>query len=68
MKLTLLHKGLLLVSIPLCFEITIFGALFNLQKQAEVEAQKVARNKKINDAVNHIMIYGIRLGRVAKKI
>lgn len=64
MRLTLLHKGLLLVSIPLCFEITIFGVLINLQNQAEAEAQRVNRNKHINDAVNRILRDTIYVGKV----
>lgn len=55
MKLKLLHKGLLLVSIPLCFEITIFGALLNLQNQIEIEAERVNNNKKISDAINGVV-------------
>ncbi len=62
MKLTLLRKGLLLVSIPLCFEITIFAVLINLQGQVELEAQRINRNKKINDTVNLIVCDGIVLG------
>lgn len=55
MKLTLLRKGLLLVSIPLCFEITIFGVLLHMQDQIEREAQRVNRNKQITDLVNGIV-------------
>ncbi|CAN5279961.1 hypothetical protein BH10CYA1_BH10CYA1_46010 [soil metagenome] len=54
MKLTLLHKGLILVCIPLCFEILVFSYLINVQNQVELEAQKINRNKKINDKVNLI--------------
>ncbi len=53
-KLTLLHKGLLLVCIPLCFEILVFSYLINAQNHLETEAQKINRNKKINDKVNLI--------------
>jgi signal transduction histidine kinase len=55
MKLTLLHKGLLLVSIPLCFEITIFGALLNMQDQIELETARINRNKKITDEINGVV-------------
>lgn len=55
MKLSLLHKGLILVSIPLCFEVTIFGYLIHLQDEVEHESQRVNRNKKINDAINVIV-------------
>ncbi|HEY9678720.1 MAG TPA: HAMP domain-containing sensor histidine kinase [Drouetiella sp.] len=55
MKLTLLHKGLLLVSIPLCFEITIFGILLHMQDQIETEAVRVNKNKQISDNVSGIV-------------
>ncbi|MBI2812379.1 MAG: HAMP domain-containing histidine kinase [Candidatus Melainabacteria bacterium] len=55
MKLTLLHKGLLLVSVPLCFEISIFGVLLHMQDQIEHEAQRVSRNKKITDEINGVV-------------
>ncbi|MBS1955128.1 MAG: HAMP domain-containing histidine kinase [Cyanobacteria bacterium SZAS-4] len=55
MKLTLLHKGLLLVSIPLCFEISIFGVLLHMQDQIEHEAQRISRNKKITDDINGLV-------------
>ena len=42
MKLTLIHKGLLLVSIPVCFEIGMFSVLIGLQDQVEREAQRLA--------------------------
>jgi signal transduction histidine kinase len=67
MQLKLLHKGLLLVSIPLCFEITIFSVLINLQNQAEVEAKRISTNKKINDSVNAILHDVLDLGRVQTK-
>ncbi len=54
-KLTLLHKGLLLVSIPLCFEIGVFSYLISAQDHLEFEAQRINRNKKINDQVNLIL-------------
>lgn len=55
MKLTLLHKGLLLVSVPLCFEISIFGVLLHMQDQIEHEAQRISRNKKITDEINSLV-------------
>ena len=67
MRLTLFHKGLILVSIPLCFEITIFGILINLQNQAEAEAQRVSRNKEINDDVNSILRQAMFLGRAKSR-
>jgi signal transduction histidine kinase len=67
MRLTLFHKGLILVSIPLCFEITIFGVLINLQNQAEAEAQRVSRKKEINDVVNNVLRQAIFLGKAKSK-
>jgi signal transduction histidine kinase len=61
-KLTLLHKGLILVSIPLCFELTIFGCLINLQDQVEQEAQRISHNKQFNDAANIVIRDLIYLG------
>lgn len=55
MKLTLLRKGVLLVSIPLCFEVLIFGWLINIQDNLEREAQRINHNKQINDLVNLIL-------------
>lgn len=64
MQLKLFQKGLLLVSIPLCFEITIFSVLINLQNQGEREEQRISTNKKINDSVNAILHDLLKLGRV----
>lgn len=64
MKLTLFHKGLLLVCIPLCFEITIFAMLLDLQHQADLQAQKVSRNKEINDGLNFILRKNLMLGKM----
>jgi signal transduction histidine kinase len=55
MKLTLLHKGLLLVSIPLCFEITIFGVLLHMQDQLEHEAERIALKKQISEGINGLV-------------
>ncbi len=62
MKLKLLHKGLLLVSIPLCFELSIFTVLINLQDQVEQQAQRVNNHKKFNDGANRIMRDIIAIG------
>ncbi len=55
MKIKLLYKGLFLVAIPLVFELCIFGYLIKLQNQVEQEAQRINRNKMINDSVNAIV-------------
>jgi signal transduction histidine kinase len=51
-KLRLLHKGLILISIPLCFEIGIFASLMSLQNEVEQEAQRISGFKKFNDNAN----------------
>lgn len=53
--LKLLHKGLILISIPLFFEITIFGLLLNLQNEVEQEANRIDHNRQVNDSVNLIL-------------
>lgn len=53
--LKLLHKGLILISIPLCFEITIFGLLLGLQNDVEKEANRIDHNRQVNDSVNLIL-------------
>ena len=55
MKLTILTKGWILVGIPLCFEVTIFGCLIHLQDDVERDAQRISRNKRLNDGVNAIV-------------
>ena len=54
MKLNLLTKGIILVSIPLCFEVTLFGILLHMQNEVEREAVRVSNAKKVNDIVNSI--------------
>ena len=51
MKFSLLHKGLLLVSIPLCFEVGIFATLLHLQNELEAEASRLNRCRLIGDTV-----------------
>ncbi|HEY9713792.1 MAG TPA: ATP-binding protein [Chroococcales cyanobacterium] len=46
-KLKIAHKGLILVAVPLAFELLFVGILFALQQSAELEAQKQARAKDI---------------------
>ncbi len=43
------------MSIPLCFEISIFGVLLHMQDQIEHEAQRINRNKKITDELNGLV-------------
>jgi PAS domain S-box-containing protein len=46
---------MLLVSIPLLFEVTLIGMMLDLQNKVELESQKIARSKKISDTVNAII-------------
>ncbi|HEY9778219.1 MAG TPA: ATP-binding protein [Planktothrix sp.] len=55
MKLRLIHKGILLVSIPLCFEIVLFSILISMQNQMDIEARRVDRARRINDEINHVI-------------
>ncbi len=55
MKLTLMHKGLLLVGIPLCFELVMFSVLIGLQDQIERDNQKLDHRRQINECVNTII-------------
>lgn len=65
-KFNLLTKGIILVSIPLCFEITLFGILLNLQNQLEQETQRVTHSKRINDSINSITQKMVEIGRAGR--
>lgn len=54
MRLSLMHKGFLLVSIPLCFEIGIFSWLLALQNDMAQESARINHSRMIGDAVNRI--------------
>jgi signal transduction histidine kinase len=54
-RTTLLHKGLLLVSVPLIFELSIFGVLLSLQDQVEAESQRVNTKRQLNENANTIL-------------
>src|SRR5262245_48346209 len=47
LKLKLSYKGMLMVSVPLAFELIFIGVLVMLLKEAETEAEKQARSKAI---------------------
>lgn len=66
-KLTLLHKGLLLVSIPVCFEIAMFSVLINLQEQVEREAERLDHKRQVNECVNIIIRDVARVGVMKKR-
>ena len=66
-KLTLLHKGLLLVSIPVCFEIGMFSALIGLQEQVEKEAERLDHKRQVNECVNIIIRDVAKIGVMKKR-
>jgi Osmosensitive K+ channel histidine kinase len=49
-----MHKGFLLVSIPLFFEIGIFSLLLSLQNDMAQESARINRSRMIADSVNQI--------------
>ncbi len=66
-KLTLLHKGLLLVSIPVCFEIAMFSVLIGLQEQVEREAERLDHKRQVNECVNIVIRDVARVGVMKKR-
>lgn len=60
MKLSLLHKGLLLVSIPLCFELVVFSMLLGLQNEMAKEAARINNSRLIGDTVNKLSLVMLR--------
>ena len=54
LKLSLTQKGLILVSIPLCFEIGFVVLLTHLEKDAEREAQRAIEAHEIADHINRL--------------
>jgi len=51
MRLSLAAKGLILVAIPLCFELGFIGVLVDLQRQAEAESAVALRSKKVAQGI-----------------
>ena len=54
MQFKILHKGLFLISIPLFFELAVFGVLVRLEIDAEQSAQRAIKARAISDGVNKI--------------
>ncbi len=52
MQFKILHQGLLLISIPLICELSLFGILVKLELDAEGAARKAAHARAISDEVN----------------
>ena len=53
-KLSLTIKGLILVSIPICFELGFVGILTHLQKEAEADAARALKAHQISDCINRL--------------
>ena len=51
MRLSLAAKGLILVAIPLCFELGFIGVLVDLQRQAEAESAAASRSGKVAQGI-----------------
>lgn len=54
MKLSLAAKSLILVSIPLCFEIAFVLILSHFQMQAETEARRAREAREISDEITNL--------------
>jgi signal transduction histidine kinase len=65
MRFTILHKGLLLVSIPLIFEIGLFSYLLHLQNQVEQESRQLNHVRQINDELNLFIRESVSLTRIS---
>ena len=61
MRLSLMHKGFLLVSIPLCFELGIFSLLINQQNEMAAETARINKSRDISNAVNMVTKQAINL-------
>lgn len=55
MKLRLIHKGIILVSVPLLFELGFVGVLTSIQMQAEAAADRAAKAKECSDLIGEIV-------------
>src|SRR6516165_8359592 len=77
-KLNLAQKGLILIAIPLFFELVFIGILAYFLHQSEVETQQEARSKaivvqassivkKFYDAGTNILLYGATKSERAAK-
>lgn len=51
----LLHKGIILVSVPLIAELVFVGILFDLYTGAEIEAERAEHAKKISDTITGML-------------
>ncbi len=54
LRLSLTAKALILISVPLLFEVGSAWLLLDLQKQAEEEAERANRSRAVSDQINQI--------------
>ena len=54
LRLSLTRQALLLVAIPLCFEIACVGMLLHAQREAEMEAARAVKARRIADCITRL--------------
>lgn len=54
-RISLFQKGLILVSVPLIFELISYGVLADLYKKAQADANQAERAREISDSINLIV-------------
>lgn len=55
LRISLFHKGLILVAIPLIFELISYGVLADLYNRAQEEARQAEKARQISDTINLIV-------------
>ncbi len=54
LKLSLTRQALILISVPLCFEIACVGMLVYTQREADIEAARATKARKIADCITRL--------------
>lgn len=55
LRISLFHKGLILVAVPLLFELISYGVLADLFHRAQEEARQADKAREISDRINQIV-------------
>ncbi len=55
LRISLFHKGLILVAVPLIFELISYSVLADLYNRAQEEARKAEKARQISDTINLIV-------------
>jgi two-component system, OmpR family, phosphate regulon sensor histidine kinase PhoR len=63
---TIFRRGLMLVAVPLTFELIVFGALIQINKQSEQAADRAQCARQINDEVNAVVQDVYSINRVTR--